>query len=163
MLSSVFKIVGFFLAAVAGGLVVLWLGGHPQPAPVAPGVAAYGNFGPPAGTVEVTPMATAAHYKLGGFVEARNFVKLTAQAPGRVTFIAGQEGERVASGAAVVALDDDALRVDYRSAWASLASEMAASQNAQTQLYHKLYGVRPSPMGGPAQDAYERSSPRSTT
>ena len=156
MLSSVFKAAGFFIAAVGGGLVVLWLGGHPQPAAVAPNFAAYGNFGPPAGTVEVTQMSTAARYKLGGFVEALNFVKLTAQAPGRVTYIAGQEGERVASGAAVVALDDDALRVEYRSAWASLASEMAASQNAQTQLYHQLYGVRQSPMGGPGQDAYER-------
>jgi RND family efflux transporter MFP subunit len=157
MLASVFKTLGFFFAAIGGGLVVLWLGGHPQPAPVAtnaPG--AYAAFGPQAGTVEVTQMSTAARFKLGGFVEARNSVKLTAQAPGRVTFIAGQEGERIASGASVVALDDDAVRVEYRSAWASLASDMAASQNAQTQLYQQLYGPRPSPMGGPGYEAYER-------
>ncbi len=114
------------------------------------------SFAPQAPTVEVTQMSTAARFKLGGFVEPRNVVRLTAQGPGRVTFIAGQEGERIAAGATAVALDDDALRVEYRSAWAGLSSEMAASQNAQTQLYQSLYGPRQPTMGGPGYDAYER-------
>ena len=56
-----------------------------------------------------------------------------------------------------MALDDDALQAQYRAAWADLAGDTAASMNAQTQLYHRLYGQpTTSPMGGPAYDAYER-------
>jgi RND family efflux transporter MFP subunit len=157
MASSVFRFLAFFLAAVAGGFVALWLGGHPQPvATTVPGAAAGMAFGPQAPVVEVVQAPAAARYKLGGFVEARNFVRLTAQGPGRVTYVAGQEGQRIAAGTTVVALDDDALRVEYRSAWAALSGDMAASQNAQTQLYHSLYGARQSPMGGPGYEAYER-------
>ncbi len=157
MLSSVFRALAFFLAAVAGGFVVLWMGGHPQESqPAVPATAAGMLFSPQAPVVEVTQNPTAARYKLGGFVEARNLVRLSAQGPGRVTYVAGQEGERVAAGVTVVALDDDALRTEYRSAWAALSGDMAASQNAQTQLYHSLYGARQSPMGGPGYDAYEK-------
>jgi RND family efflux transporter MFP subunit len=35
---------------------------------------------------------------------------------------------------------------------------MSASENAQTQLYHNLYGKPTSPLGGPGYDAYERMS-----
>ncbi|MGO9392345.1 efflux RND transporter periplasmic adaptor subunit [Rhodoblastus sp.] len=157
MLSSLIRALAFFLAALAGGFVVLWLGGHPQQnQPPIPPAAAGMFFSPQAPVVEVTQMPTAARFKLGGYVEARNFVRLTAQGPGRVTFVAGQEGERISAGNTVVALDDDALRVEYRSAWAALSGDMAAQQNAQTQLYHSLYGARQSPMGGPGYDAYER-------
>lgn len=156
-MSTVFRAFAFFLAAVAGGLVVLWMGGHPpQNQPAISPTAASILFSQQAPVVEVTQNPTAARYKLGGFVEARNFVRLMAQGPGRVTYVAGQEGQRIAAGATVVALDDDALRAEYRSAWAGLSGDMAASQNAQTQLYHSLYGARQSPMGGPGYDAYER-------
>ena len=108
--------------------------------------------------VEVTEMPAAARVELGGYVEARDVVRLTAQAPGRIVYTAGQEGDRVGAGQVVASLDDDALRPEYRAAWANLTSETVASENAQTQLYHRLYGQQTtSPMGGPAYDAYDRT------
>ena len=103
-------------------------------------------------------MPAAARVELGGYVEARDVVRLTAQAPGRIVYTAGQEGDRVGAGQVVASLDDDALRPEYRAAWANLTSETVASENAQTQLYHRLYGQQTtSPMGGPAYDAYDRT------
>lgn len=157
MSSAIRSFLSFFAAAVVGGIVVWWLGGGEsdsashattRPAPFAPS--------PSEQVVEVTQMPAAARVRLGGYVEARHSVRLTAQGPGRVSFVAGQEGERVQAGQTVVALDEEALKPEYRAAWAQLAGEMADSQNAQTQLYHNLYGRPTSPMGGPAQDAYER-------
>lgn len=159
MVSSVAKLLSFFVAAMLGGAVVWWLGGSHSPPPTSAGQQSAGlSFAPQAMSAEVTQMPAAARIKLGGYVEPRNSVRLTAQAPGRVAFVAGQEGERVAAGQLVVALDDDALRPEYRAAWAGLASEMAATENAQTQLYHNLYGQRTSPMGGPGYEAYDRMS-----
>src|SRR5690606_33357115 len=67
-------------------------------------------------------------------------------------------GDRVNAGQVAVALDDDALKPQYRAAWANLSSEMAATQNQQTQLYHGIYGQPTSPMGGPGYAAYERTT-----
>ncbi|MDK9697553.1 MAG: efflux RND transporter periplasmic adaptor subunit [Siculibacillus sp.] len=158
MLSSLMKLAGFLAAAVIGGLVVAMFGGHggsKDTAATARGSASH-LAGPNGSFVEVGRMPATARLKLGGYVEPRVTVKLTAQAPGRVTFVAGQEGDRVGAGQVVVGLDDDALAPEYRSAWAALAGDMAAQQNAQTQLYHSIHGQPTSPMGGPAQDAYER-------
>ena len=33
------------------------------------------------------------------------------------------------------------MQPQYRAAWAALSGEMAQSENAQTQLYQKLYGT----------------------
>ena len=158
MMSGVWKLLSFVIAAMLGGVIALWFGGRTQPAAstVASPMAAM-SLPLQAPVVEVTQMPSAARLKLGGYVEPRNVVRLTAQGPGRVTFVAGQEGETMAGGQIVVGLDTDALQPEYRSAWAALAGDMAASQNAQTQLYHSLYGQRQPAMGGPAYDAYERS------
>ncbi len=157
MLSNLLKFVGFVVAAVIGGVIVALLGNHGAPVDKSGrrGLASQ-PAGPSIATVEVGRMPAAARLKLGGYVEARTVVKLTAQGPGRVTFVAGQEGERLAAGQVVVGLDEDGLKPEYRSAWAALAGDMAANQNAQNQLYHAIHGQRTSPMGGPAQDAYER-------
>jgi len=158
MLSNLLKLAGFLIAAVIGGLVVSLLGNHGgsndrQGTARVP----YGMLAGPTGSiVEVGRMPAAARLKLGGYVESRTTVKLTAQGPGRVAYVAGQEGERIAAGQVVVGLDEDALKPEYRSAWASLAGEMAQQQNAQTQLYHSIYGQPNPPMGGAGQDAYER-------
>ncbi len=157
MLSNLLKLAGFLIAAVIGGLVVSLLGGRGSNdhAATPRGMVPY-LAGPTGSVVEVGRMPAAARLKLGGYVESRNTVKLTAQGPGRVTFVAGQEGDRVNAGQVVVGLDEDALKPEYRSAWAALAGDMAAQQNAQTQLYHSINGQPTSPMGGPAQDAYEK-------
>ena len=157
MLSSIGRFLSLLVAAAVGGVVAAWMLRAPapqQPSPSAPQFAAV----PEALGVEVTEMPAAARVELGGYVEPRDVVRLSAQAPGRVVYTAGQEGDRVASGQVVAALDADGLSPEYRSAWANLASEEVASENAQTQLYHRLYGQQTtSSMGGPAYDAYERS------
>ncbi len=159
MSTAVRSFASFFAAAVVGGLVVWWLGGsrsepeHSAGSYATPYAAAVREQ-----TAEVTEMPAAARIRLGGYVEPRRSVRLSAQAPGRVSFVSGAEGERVQAGQIVVALDDDGMMPEYRSAWASLSSEMADTENAQTQLYHNLYGQPTSPMGGPGQDAYERMS-----
>jgi RND family efflux transporter MFP subunit len=160
MSSKLLNFVGFLVAAIIGGAIVAWLGNHAAPRPAGDGghardPALYAA-GPAVPLVEVSRMPAAARLKLGGTVEPRDTVRLTAQGPGRVAFVAAQEGERIGAGQIVVALDDDALAPEYRAAWAALAGDMAASQNAQTQLWHALHGQRTAPMGGPAMDAYER-------
>jgi RND family efflux transporter MFP subunit len=157
MLSLLVRTLPILLAAILGGLIASWVGGH-APSEQEGGSSGYAPL--PVVTVpliQATAMETASRYQLGGVVEARQVVHLTAQQPGRVVFIAGREGDRVGAGTIVVALDDDALKPEYRSAWASLGGEMAAQQNAQTQLYQKLYGFRQPTMGGPGYDAYERA------
>ncbi|MGO9742905.1 MAG: efflux RND transporter periplasmic adaptor subunit [Roseiarcus sp.] len=157
MLSLLLRTLPILIAAVVGGLVAVWLSGRgsqSQPPPTEYGLATYAALVP---SVEAQPMPSAARYKLGGVVESRRAVHLTAQQPGRVTFLAGQEGTRLPAGSVVAALDDDALRPEYRSAWAKLSGDMAEQQNALTQLYQKLYGPRQPTMGGPAYDAYERT------
>lgn len=157
MLSSIGRFLSLLIAAVVGGIIATWFlrpAAPPQPSAAAPQFYA----SPEALGVEVTEMPAAARVELGGYVEPRDVVRLTAQAPGRITYTAGQEGDRVGAGQVVAAVDDDALQPEYRAAWANLTSDTIASQNAQTQLYHRLYGQpTTSPMGGPAYDAYERS------
>lgn len=157
MFSLLIRALPVVVAAVLGGLIAVWLSGHgsggqaPPPGGYAPAF-----FGPLVPVVDAKPMPSAARFKLGGSVEARNVVHLTAQQPGRVAFIAGEEGARVAAGSLVVSLDDDALRPQYRQAWAGLSGDMAAQQNAMTQLYQQIYGQRQPTMGGPGYDAYDR-------
>ena len=157
MLSSIGRFVSLLVAAVVGGIIASWFFRAPPPQqPSASAPQFYAS--PEALGVEVTDMPAAARVELGGYVEARDVVRLTAQAPGRIVYTAGQEGDRVGAGQVVASLDDDALRPEYRAAWANLTSDTVASENAQTQLYHRLYGQpTTSPMGGPAYDAYERS------
>lgn len=159
MWSVVKRIVPTFAAAVVGGLTVWGLGGSEAPEHSAITTPAAPLFGVPgANLAEVTELPATARLRLGGYVEARHSVHLTAQVPGRVLYVAGQEGERVSAGQLVVALDDDSLRPEYRAAWANLAGEMSDTQNAQTQLYNNIYGKPSSPLGGPGYDAYERMS-----
>lgn len=160
MLSKLANLAGFMGAAVIGGGIVAWVGNHggSHPAPNGSGAGAYAPAAmvPTVPMVEVGRMPSAARLKLGGYVEPRATVRLAAQAPGRVVYVAGQEGERVSAGQTVVGLDADGLGPEYRAAWAALAGDMAAQQNAQTQLYQQLHGPRSSPMGGPGYDAYEK-------
>lgn len=113
---------------------------------------------PQVATTEVVQQSLVARTKMGGYVEPRQTVHLTAQSGGRVVFIAGREGVPVMPGQVVVGLDEERLMSDYRSAWAHLSSEMSGTQNAQVQLYNKLNGPTTSPMGGPAYDAYDRTT-----
>ncbi|MDD5404354.1 MAG: efflux RND transporter periplasmic adaptor subunit [Sulfuricella sp.] len=109
-------------------------------------------------TSEVVQQSLVSRTKMGGYIEPRQIVRLSAQGVGRVVYIAGNEGMPVMAGQVVIGLDEDRLMADYRSAWAHLSGEMSGIQNAQVQLYNKLNGPATSPMGGPAYDAYDRST-----
>jgi RND family efflux transporter MFP subunit len=110
------------------------------------------------GTSEVVQQSLVARTTMGGYVEPRQVVHLKAQSGGRVVYISGREGTQVGLGQVAVGLDEDRLMTEYRGAWANLSSEMSSIQNAQVQLYNKLYGPATSPMGGPAYDAYDRGT-----
>lgn len=165
MISGLMRFAPLFVAAVIGGVVAAWFaggpgddhtaasGGHGGGYPVS-GMGAF--MSPMAGLATVAQMPAAERIRLGGYVEAGRVVKLTAQAPGRITYVAGDIGERMAAGQVVVALDDDAIQPNYRAAWSDLSAQMTGIQDAQTQLYNKLEGPQTSPLGGAGYDAYDK-------
>jgi len=112
----------------------------------------------PMGFSEVVQQRKVARTPVGGYIEPLEVIHLKAQTGGRVTYIAGREGVPVMAGQIVVGLDEERLISDYRAAWAHLSGEMSGIQNAQVQLYNKLHGPVTSPMGGPAYDAYDRTT-----
>ncbi|MGA9395087.1 MAG: efflux RND transporter periplasmic adaptor subunit [Azonexus sp.] len=155
------------LAMVAGLLVVVGLlgwtwgknGKESKPKPVLAGmVAPSDGEETSSGLTEVMLQRHISRTPLGGYVEPLQVIHLTAQTGGRVVYISGREGASVMAGQIVVGLDEERLISDYQAAWASLSSEMSGIQNAQVQLYNKLYGPATSPMGGPAYEAYDRST-----
>lgn len=152
-------------AALVGAAAVIVARPYLHPAepvgtqPDAPKPVAMASFTPAAGQLAaVTEMSAARRIRLGGTVEPDRKVRLSAQAPGRVTFVAGEEGDRVGQGQVVVGLDTDTLDARYRAAWAQLGQQMAGLSNARTQLYHNLYGPTTSPMGGTPQAAFDQAS-----
>ncbi|MEN8180780.1 MAG: efflux RND transporter periplasmic adaptor subunit [Pseudomonadota bacterium] len=97
------------------------------------------------------------HIAIAGTVSARKSVQLTAQIPGRIQYIAGQEGDRFQPGDLLVQIDDNALRAKLDAAVASRDSALAAIRNANMQLHRELRspqsrasGQAPGGMGMPA-------------
>ena len=143
---------------VAGGLLGWTLGKSGKDKAVDTPSMSAAPAAPLVGMSEVTEQRLVTRTKMGGYVEPRDVVHLTAQAGGRVMYLVGREGTAVQAGQVVVGLDEDRQMADYRSAWAQLSGEMAGIQNAQVQLYNKINGPTTSPMGGPLYDAYDRSA-----
>jgi RND family efflux transporter MFP subunit len=92
-----------------------------------------------------------------GTVTADKTLQLTAQMPGRIAHIAGQEGDRFAAGTVLVELDDAALLAKLEAAAASRDAAAADIRNARVQLNRELYsprsnsaGTAPGGMGMPA-------------
>lgn len=110
------------------------------------------------GISEVVQQRLLSRTPMGGYVEPIQIARLVAQTGGRVVYVAGREGLPVMAGQVVVGLDEERLIPDYRAAWAGLSGEMSSIQNAQVQLYNKLYGPTTSPMGGSAYEAYDRAT-----
>jgi RND family efflux transporter MFP subunit len=125
---------------------------------VAAAVMSSDHGGESTGISEVAQQRMLSRTPMGGYVEPLQVVHLTAQTGGRVAYIAGREGVPIMAGQIIVGLDEERLISDYRAAWAHLSGEMSGIQNAQVQLYNKLYGPTTSPMGGPAYDAYDRTT-----
>ncbi|HHJ36687.1 MAG TPA: efflux RND transporter periplasmic adaptor subunit, partial [Gammaproteobacteria bacterium] len=88
---------------------------------------------------------------LGGSVIPLKEVTLAAQIPGRITSIAGEEGDEFAAGTELVKINDDDLQAKKSAAEAQLSSAQNAMQNAQVQYNRELWNPRvynPRPMAG---------------
>lgn len=75
---------------------------------------------------------------LGGTIVPYKEVTLSAQIPGQIKFIAGQEGDSFKSGAKIVSIDDDDMQARRRSAVAQILAAQAALNNANVQYSSEL-------------------------
>jgi len=88
---------------------------------------------------------------LGGSVIPLKEVTLSAQMPGRVISISGEEGDEFTAGTDLVKINDDDLQAKKSAAEAQLTSAQNAMQNAQVQYNRELWNPRvynPRPMAG---------------
>jgi multidrug efflux pump subunit AcrA (membrane-fusion protein) len=88
---------------------------------------------------------------LGGTVIPLKEVTLSAQMPGRVVNIAGEEGDEFSAGDELVKINDDDLRAKKAAIEAQLVAMQNAMQNAQVQYNRELWNPRvynPRPMAG---------------
>ncbi len=106
---------------------------------------------------QVSRQAIALTLSFAGTVSADKTLQLTAQMPGRIARIAGQEGDGFDRGTVLVELDDSALLARLEAAVASRDAATADIRNARVQLDRELYSPRsnsagsaPGGMGMPA-------------
>jgi RND family efflux transporter MFP subunit len=92
-----------------------------------------------------------------GTVSADKTLQLTAQLPGRIAMIAGQEGDAFDEGTVLVELDDSGLLARLEAAIANREAAAADMRNARVQLDRELFsprsnssGAAPGGMGMPA-------------
>jgi multidrug efflux pump subunit AcrA (membrane-fusion protein) len=88
---------------------------------------------------------------LGGTVVPYKEVTLAAQLPGRVVYLAGEEGDAFDQGTVLAKLDDKELRAQQQSAVAALRDAQVAIQNAGIQYSRELIAPNrssPSQLGG---------------
>jgi multidrug efflux pump subunit AcrA (membrane-fusion protein) len=113
---------------------------------IVPPVLAQGSSGESVITVPSIPVGGAV--SLGGTVVPFKDVTFSAQIPGRVKSIAGEEGDHFEEGSELIAINDDDLLAQRRAAWASLANAEAALRNAGVQYSREWI----SPYGGQTND-----------
>jgi len=85
---------------------------------------------------------------LGGTVVPYKDVTFSAQIPGRIDSIAGEEGDHFEEGTVLITIDDDDLLAQRRAAWANLANAEAVLRNAGVQYSREWI----SPYGGQTND-----------
>jgi multidrug efflux pump subunit AcrA (membrane-fusion protein) len=83
---------------------------------------------------------------VGGTVVPFREVTLTAQIPGRVKEIAGEEGDRFTEGATLIAIDDTELLAKHREVVAQMLNAEAALRNANMQYSREFWSPN-SPSG----------------
>ena len=93
-------------------------------------------------TARVSTTTTGGEATIGGTVVPFKEVTLTAQIPGRITFLAGQEGHEATAGEVLVQIDDDDIQAQRRAALAQIAQAEAALRNSQMQYSRELYAPR---------------------
>lgn len=79
---------------------------------------------------------------VSGTVVPYKEVVLAAQVPGEITFLAGREGEHIAAGQPLVAIDDTALRAKREAAMASAMSAEAMMRDANVQYSREMWSPR---------------------
>ena len=105
--------------------------------------------GPAEAVITVPSVPVGAAVSLGGTVIPFKDVTFSAQIPGRIKSISGEEGDHFKEGAELIAINDDDLLAQRRAAWANLANAEAAMRNAGVQYSRELI----SPYGGEQNDA----------
>ena len=88
---------------------------------------------------------------LGGTVVPYRDVTLAAQLPGRVVFLAGEEGDHFNAGSVLAQLDDRELAAQRQAAMAALRDADVAMRNAGVQYSRELIApnrVSPGQFGG---------------
>ena len=113
---------------------------------MSPGVMAQGSA---ESVITVPSVPVGAAVSLGGTVVPFKDVTFSAQIPGRIKSIAGEEGDQFKEGDQLIAINDDDLLAQRRSAWANLANAEAALRNAGVQYNREII----SPYGGEQNDA----------
>ena len=89
-------------------------------------------------TVKVRVSTVGNTVTLGGTVVPYKEVTLSAQIPGQIKFIGGQEGDSFKSGAKLVSIDDDDLQARRRAAVAQILAAQAALNNANVQYSSEI-------------------------
>jgi multidrug efflux pump subunit AcrA (membrane-fusion protein) len=155
----VYKALAFFVAAVSVPVLLLT---KPFAAPALPNQAAAPVEAkahpettaraavPPAGgslqVVVAAPQQVGASIVLGGTVVPDREVTLTAQTPGRVVFLAGEEGDSFQRGQTLASVDKDQLLGERAAAIADLRNAEAAWRAARAEAWRQYYaGNEPMP------------------
>jgi multidrug efflux pump subunit AcrA (membrane-fusion protein) len=89
--------------------------------------------------IEVQVTRVESTVSIGGTVVPYREATLSAQLPGRVEYLAGEEGDAFEAGDLLVALDVDDLLAQRRSAIAELRNAEATLRNAGVQYSRELY------------------------
>lgn len=135
-ISAIAAVVGVSFAQVEGG----------GPAPTRPsGVAAALDN---QSVYVVRSREVGSRATLGGTVVPHREVTLTAQLPGRVVYLIGEEGTRFRQRAVLVALGDDELLAQRSAAIADMNNALYAMRNSQVQYDRQLYSGKSSPDTG---------------
>lgn len=85
---------------------------------------------------------------IGGTVTPFKEVMLSAQIPGRVTYLAGIEGHKAVEGDILLAIGDADIQAQRRAAQAQIRQADAAMRNAQMQYQRELYSPRVNSLTG---------------
>jgi multidrug efflux pump subunit AcrA (membrane-fusion protein) len=93
-------------------------------------------------TATVSTTTSGSQATVGGTVIPFKQVTLTAQIPGRITFLTGTEGQRAAAGDVLVQINDDDIQAQRRAAAAQISQAEAALRNSQMQYSRELYAPR---------------------
>ncbi len=97
---------------------------------------------------KVTGMSLDKRAILGGSVISSSQVNLTAQVPGDILSVSGQEGDMFKQGAVLVTLEQESIQAQRDSAYAEIASANEALRNAGVQYSQSIVSPNSSPMLG---------------